>query len=53
MKATTKKAIKAVVASMKAEGRSNQEIEDNFKAALKLRSISVDAYSVAMEEIYK
>lgn len=49
----TKETVKATVSSMKADGKTNQEIEDNFKAALKTRTITLDTYCTAMEEIYK
>ena len=49
----TKKTVKSVVSSMKTEGKTNQEIENVFKAALKIRAISLDTYCAAMEEIYK
>ena len=39
--------------TMKTEGKTNQEIENDFKAALKIRAISLDTYCAAMEEIYK
>lgn len=48
----TKETVKAVAAEMKANGSSAQEIEDNFKAALKAQLISIDVYCMAMEEIY-
>lgn len=49
----TKETVKATVSSMKVEGKTNQEIEDNFKAALKIHAITLDTYCTAMEEIYK
>lgn len=49
----TKETVKATVASMKAEGKTSQEIENDFKAALKIRAISLDTYCAAMDEIYK
>ena len=48
----TKETVKAVVASMSREGKTAQEIEDNFKAALQQRLISVDIYCMAMNELY-
>jgi len=38
----TKETVKAVVAAMKAEGKQAQEIENNFKAALKAKLVGVD-----------
>lgn len=48
----TKKTVKSVVNSMKSSGASAQDIEDNFKVALKKKLISLDVYCMAMEEIY-
>lgn len=48
----TKSTVAETVSSLRSEGKSNQEIEDEFKAALKARLITVDVYSVAMNEIY-
>lgn len=45
----TKKTIKAVIQSMKSSGASAQDIEDNFKAALKAQLITLDVYCMAME----
>ena len=49
----TKETVKAVVSGMFADGKSAQEIENNFKAALKSRLINVAIFSLAMEEIYR
>ena len=49
----TKEAVKKVVDDMKASGFSLQEIEDNFKSALKAKSIDVNTYFNAMQEIYR
>ena len=49
----TKETVKAVVEEMKQNGVELEEIENNFKDALKVKMIDVDIYSMAMEEIYK
>lgn len=48
----TKKTVKSVVNNMKSSGASAQDIEDNFKAALKMKLINLDVYCMAIEEIY-
>lgn len=48
----TKKTVNAVIHSMKNDGNSSQEIENNFKAALKAKLINLDICCMAMEEIY-
>ena len=47
----TKDVIRATVAEMK-HTKSNEEIESYFKAALKVKSITLDNYCYAMECIY-
>ena len=47
----TKEIIRATVADLK-QTKSQQEIEDYFKAALKIRTITLDNYCTAMEAIY-
>ena len=47
----TKEIIRATVADLK-QTKSQQEIEDYFKAALKIRTITLDNYCAAMEAIY-
>ena len=47
----TKETILATVADLK-QTKSQQEIEDYFKAALKIRTITLDNYCAAMEAIY-
>lgn len=49
----TKETIAEVVNEMKITGTSLEEIEDNFKVALKTKMIDIDTYCAAMEEIYK
>lgn len=49
----TKETVVAVVTEMKATGKPEQEIENNFKAALKNGLVDVDIYCMAMEEIYR
>jgi len=44
--------IRATVSDMK-KTKSNEEIENYFKAALKAKSITVDNYCDAMEFIYE
>ncbi len=48
----TKSTVAETVSSLRSEGKSNQEIEDEFKAALKAHLITVDVYGDAMTEIY-
>jgi len=48
----TKETVKEVVTEKLNAGLSQQEIEDEFKLALKQKSISVDVYCAAMEVIY-
>ena len=48
-----KETVKSLVANKKAAGMTNEEIEQEFKAALQIRMINIDVYAVAMEEIYK
>lgn len=48
----TKSTVVETVASLRSEGKSNQEIEDEFKDALKAQLITVDVYSDAMIAIY-
>ena len=45
--------IETWVANNRAAGRSEQEIEDDFKFLLKSKQIDVDDYSYAMEIIYE
>jgi len=47
----TREAINATVSDMK-NSKSNEEIESYFKAALKVKSITLDNYCYAMECIY-
>ena len=47
----TKETILATVADLK-QTKSQQEIENYFKAALKIRTITLDNYCTAMEAIY-
>ena len=47
----TKETILATVADLK-QTKSQQEIENYFKAALKIRTITLDNYCAAMEAIY-
>ena len=49
----TKETILSVVTEMKADGKPEQEIENNFKAALKNGRVDLDIYCMAMEEIYR
>ena len=46
-----KEVIRATIADMK-NSKSNEEIESYFKAALKIKSITVNNYCFAMECIY-
>lgn len=48
----TKSTVASTVAALRDGGKTPQEIEDEFKAALKARLITVDTYSDAMIEIY-
>lgn len=48
----TNETIKMVVQELKKAGNTEQDIEDNFKAALKAKLIGIDVYYIAMEEIY-
>jgi predicted small metal-binding protein len=48
----TKETVKAVVEEMKRKNNL-EEIENEFKNALKFRLIDLDTYCEAMEEIYK
>lgn len=47
-----KNVIRAAVSDMK-KSKSNEEIENYFKAALKTKSITVDNYCDAMKFIYE
>ena len=47
----TKETILATVADLK-QTKRQQEIENYFKAALKIRTITLDNYCTAMEAIY-
>ena len=49
----TKETVDAVIEIMRANHNSNQDIEDNFKAALKQKLIDIDIYYMAMEKIYE
>lgn len=48
----SKSAINVLVKDNRFLGKSNQEIEDDFKLMLKQKLIDVDDYSNAMELIY-
>ena len=48
-----KNTIKKLVSEMLKDGKTQQEIEDSFKNALKAKLISVTDYCNAMEIIYK
>lgn len=48
----TNETIKKVVQELKKAGNTEQDIEDNFKVALKANLIGIDVYYIAMEEIY-
>lgn len=48
----TKGTVKAVIQDMKSNGNPVQEIENDFKSALKAKLINLDVYCMAMEEIY-
>lgn len=49
--AITKESIKETIKEMKAQGKTDQEIEEVFKNALSERTISLDMYFVAIETI--
>lgn len=50
--AESREVIKAYVQECKVEGQDLEDIEQLFKDALKLKSISIHEYYIAMEEIY-
>ena len=49
----TKESIKGYIQTRKSTGASNQEIEDDFKNALRCKLLTVDDYYTAMKEIYR
>lgn len=51
--AITKEMIKDIINDMRAQGKPDSEIEEMFKNALTQRTISLDMYFVAVEEIQK
>ncbi len=49
----TKDVIKVYIEGRRNDGANNQEIEDDFKNALRCKLINVDYYYEAMKIIYK
>lgn len=47
-----KDTIDSVIELMRADNKTNQEIEDCFKAALRKKVIKLDTYCEAMKKIY-
>ena len=48
----TKETVKEVIKEMMMEGKNNEEIEETFKDALRVKYIDIDVYMMAMETIY-
>ena len=49
----TREAMIETINEMRMEGRSNEEIDDYFKEAMKQRLISLDSYFMVRDLIYK
>lgn len=50
--AITKEIVRKYVRELKEAGYPDEQIEDLFKASLKVELINVDLYCAAMDEIY-